>query len=384
MAYKILLVEDDEILLNVYSSYLIDEGLDVTTALNGEEALEKIKRSKFDLLVTDVKMPGLSGIQLIKKCKEIQPEIPSIIVSGHASVSEAAEAVNLRVFHFLRKPIRDLHDLKRISLEAIDFYAKPHHHRIHPASADPPAGEMVIPPFIRKVLLETYLKPRFGIFTTGLAHNINSPLGGVLGYAQLTAMKHPDIPALDTIADQATKASAMLTQVADKGHAENSRKRSFVDLAWLTEKETAALAFNLFYKHNLQKEVSIEHVPHVDGVYAHFSQILNQLVQNAADAVYPTIEKFINISLTSDDNHVIWIIKDTGEGIPPQNMDKIFLPGFSTRPLPEDLEDAEMPGGYGLGLYVVKELLEEYNGTIDIQTKLKKGTTVTVKIPHEK
>ncbi len=381
MSYKILLVEDDEILLGVYSSFLINEGMNVTTAINGEIALEKLNQEKFDLLITDVKMPGLSGIQLIRQVKDIQPNLPSVIVSGHASVSEAAEAVNLKVFHFLRKPIRDLSELKKVSLEAINFFSgKEQGLGETPASHTESAAE--IPEAFKRTLIDTYIKPRFGIFTTGLAHNINGPLGGVMGYAQLAAMKNPGIPSLDIIAEQASKAASMLSQVADKGHSENNRKITALDLKAFIEKEAAGtLNFNLFYKHNVEKKYELESVPLFKIVPSHFSQIFNQLLQNALDAIFDTVEKRIVISLGSKEDYIYLIIKDSGCGISSGDLGKVFQPGFSTKPRPDQVEDAEMPCGYGMGLYIVKEILKIYHGEINLQSLGGKGTTAIVKLP---
>jgi len=380
LPYKILLVEDDEIILGVYSSFLSNEGMNVTTAVNGEIALDKLKQEKFDLLITDVKMPGLSGIQLIRQVKDLQPHLPSIIISGHATVSEAAEAVNLKVFHFLKKPIRDLTELKNIALEAINFYSgKRQAGGETPASAAPSTEE--IPEAFKRTLIDTYLKPRFGIFTTGLAHNINGPLGGVMGYAQLAAMKNPNIPNLDIIADQASKAASMLSQIADKGHSENNRKITALDLKAFLEKEAQVLNFNLFYKHNVEKKYELTSVPLFKIIPAHFSQIFNQLLQNALDAVFEAVEKRILISLGSKEDYIYLIIKDTGCGISSGDLGKIFQPGFSTKPRPDQVEDAEMPCGYGMGLYIVREILKLYNGEINLQSQGGKGTTAIVKLP---
>ncbi len=380
MPYRILIVEDDEILLGVYSTYLEQEGMEVVTALDAEKAIEYLKTQKFDLLLTDVKLPGLSGIQLIKKCKEIQPDIPSVIVSGHATVDEAAEAVNLKVFHYLKKPIKDLSLLKNTALEAIEFFNR----KIgaQQASAATEKKELSeIHQIFRRVVLDTYLKPRFGIFTAGLAHNVNSPLGGVMGYAQLASMKHPEIKGLDIVAEQALKASQMLARAADKGHLENNRKVIEVDLKSLIENEIETLDFNLFFKHNIKKQIELKKVPAIKGIAANFSQIFNQLVQNAIDAMYYSQIKELRISLSIVNNEIVLEISDTGEGIDDAIKDKIFQPGFSTKPLPSEIDDPEQPCGYGMGLYVVSELVKEYDGNIEYTSNDRGGTTVLVKFP---
>lgn len=362
MSFKILFVEDDETLLNLYSDYLQDEGMNVVRACDGEEALNLLHREKFDLLITDVRMPKMSGIELLRQVKEIQPDLPSVIVSGLSTVKEAAEAVNLKVYHFLEKPIRQLDNLKRVSLEAI-------------------RANQINNKTFKRVLIDTYQKPRFGLLATGIAHNINSPLGGVMGYTQLAQMKNPSIKGLDLISDQATKVSHLLSMVADKGHSENNRTAVKVDLRYLIEKEIQYLNFNLFFKHNVELKMDMEQISGIIGVYSHFSQIFNHLLQNAVDAMYYSQKRVLSISLKQKDDNIVLTFIDTGEGIPAENLDKVFLPGFSTRPLPDEVEDAELPCGYGMGLYVIEEILKDYGGAIKIDSTVDEGTTVEVTLP---
>ena len=370
-----MLVEDDEIILSVYSSFLKEQGMEVVTALNGLDALEILRRDEFDLLITDVAMPKMSGIELIRRSREFQPNLPSIIVSGHATLKEAAEAINLKVFHYLAKPIRDLNELKEVSLEAIEFYRA--------KNTKAPLKTDTSRDVFRKVMIDTYLKPRFGLSVTGLAHNINSPLGGVMGYAQLAGMKHPDIKGLDMIVDQAQKVAGLLHRVAEKGHSDNNRNITDVNLHDLCENEEKFLDFNLYFKHNVEVVRNYDEIPAVKGIYALLAQIFNQLVQNAVDAVFESPEKKLTISLQRLDNSIVWTFEDSGEGIPAVNLDKIFEPGFTTRPLPEEIEDAEKPCGYGMGLYVVREIVKEMDGSIEIESEIEKGTKVIVKLPLE-
>ena len=366
------MVEDDKALLGLYSSFLREQDLEVVTALNGLEALEILRNERFDLLITDVFMPRMSGLELIRRCKDSHPGLPSIIITGRPTPKDAIDAVNLKVSHFFTKPVPDMRAIKEAAIEAIESNRGGR-------SSDSKGTDADLKVF-RKVILDTYMKPRFGLSATGLAHNINSPLGGVMDYAQLTAMKHPDIKGLEMISDQAQKVAGLLHLVAEKGHADNNRAVSDIDLVELCEIEEKFLDFNLFFKHNVEVTRNYEKIPVVKGIYLHYSQIFNHLVQNAADAVFESSRKFLTISLQHINDQIIWTFEDSGEGIPDRNLDKVFEPGFTTRPLPEEVEDAEIPSGYGMGLYVVKEILAEIGGTIEIESVIGKGTKVVVKL----
>ena len=89
MAFNILIAEDEEITLNNILETLQDEGYSVSAVKNGSEALAKLEKNYFDLLITDIKMPGLSGIELLEKVKEKYPEYPNLsVVFSHLTATK--------------------------------------------------------------------------------------------------------------------------------------------------------------------------------------------------------------------------------------------------------------------------------------------------------
>jgi DNA-binding NtrC family response regulator len=83
---------------------LKQEGYDVNTATNGEQALEQLKNERFDLLLSDMKMPGISGLELLTRALELDPDIKVILITAYATVQQAVEAVKLGAFDYLTKP----------------------------------------------------------------------------------------------------------------------------------------------------------------------------------------------------------------------------------------------------------------------------------------
>lgn len=80
---KILLVDDEESIQLLYHEEFVDEGYEVVSALNGEEALEKFKAENPDLVVLDIQMPGMNGIEVLRQMKMIRPEVPVILSSAY-------------------------------------------------------------------------------------------------------------------------------------------------------------------------------------------------------------------------------------------------------------------------------------------------------------
>lgn len=101
---RLLLVDDEEMFLEYLSKRLIRQKYDVTTCLNGEDAIEKIKVSDFDVAIIDVIMPGIDGIETMREIKKIKPLTEAIILTGHASRELGVEGMRLGAYDYLRKP----------------------------------------------------------------------------------------------------------------------------------------------------------------------------------------------------------------------------------------------------------------------------------------
>ncbi|MFO7652508.1 MAG: sigma-54 dependent transcriptional regulator [Candidatus Krumholzibacteriia bacterium] len=100
---KILVVDDEESMCRYLSILLTKEGHEVVTANSGLEALRQVESQAFDLVMTDIQMPKMDGIQLLKGIKGIDPDVPVIILTAYASEQSAIEAVNLGAFSYLQK-----------------------------------------------------------------------------------------------------------------------------------------------------------------------------------------------------------------------------------------------------------------------------------------
>ena len=105
---RILVVDDDESLLSMLTQLLTEEGYQVTAASSGEEALDIFCKDSFPLVVSDIKMPGMSGIELLQKVKEIEPETQVIIITSYATVETAISAIRSGVYDYMIKPFEDL------------------------------------------------------------------------------------------------------------------------------------------------------------------------------------------------------------------------------------------------------------------------------------
>jgi len=107
---KVLVIDDERAIRNSLKEILTDESYDVDTAEDGAMALEKIEKEKFDVVFCDIKMPGMDGIEVLDKIKEMGAESAVVMISGHADIDTAVECIKKGAFDFVQKPL----DLNRI------------------------------------------------------------------------------------------------------------------------------------------------------------------------------------------------------------------------------------------------------------------------------
>ena len=103
--HKILFIDDDRQILSVVDQYLTRCGFDVTTESSGLQAIDRVRKDPYRVVFTDLNMPEISGLELLKKIKTIAPETEVIVVSGYGTIESAIEAMKLGSYDFLQKPI---------------------------------------------------------------------------------------------------------------------------------------------------------------------------------------------------------------------------------------------------------------------------------------
>lgn len=108
---RVLIVDDEDIIRDMASKVLIDEGYEVVTAGDGQAALSRIRAGGIDLLLTDIKMPEMDGMELIREAKRLDPDLIYIIMTGYATVETARKAVKEGTYDYLLKPF-DLAELR--------------------------------------------------------------------------------------------------------------------------------------------------------------------------------------------------------------------------------------------------------------------------------
>ena len=101
---NILIIDDEKAIRKTLGEILAYEGYKIEDAENGEEGLKKLKEKSYDVVLCDIKMPKVDGLEFLEKAKEINPDVPIIMISGHGTIETAVEAVKKGAFDYVAKP----------------------------------------------------------------------------------------------------------------------------------------------------------------------------------------------------------------------------------------------------------------------------------------
>jgi YesN/AraC family two-component response regulator len=121
---RILIVDDEARVLLVLSTALkvLDNEFEVATARNGREAITKIEKGEFDLIITDIKMPGIDGVQLTERIRSIDPDAIVVWITGYGCFNIDAASTRLDVFRCLNKPVK-IGQIRQVASEALQAHS---------------------------------------------------------------------------------------------------------------------------------------------------------------------------------------------------------------------------------------------------------------------
>lgn len=117
---KVLLVDDEKEFVETLANRLKMRDVEANSVLNGEQALSALKKEEPDVIILDLKMPGMDGIEVLKRIKEAYPDVEIIMLTGHGSEKDEETARSLGVFNYMEKPV----DIKKLMLQIKGAFEK--------------------------------------------------------------------------------------------------------------------------------------------------------------------------------------------------------------------------------------------------------------------
>ena len=369
---RLLLVDDDPNYRSILTKRLQRKGLNALQACDGTECLNMLEKNSMHVVVIDVKMPGMTGIDVLHIIKKAYPKTEVILLTGHAAAQDGVEGIKSGAFDYLTKPVEFEHLLGKI----IQAYEKIQNEKEKQEASEYKAK-------LEQQMIATERLAALGTLAAGVAHEINNPLAiineaagymiSVMNKEELAKMPYKEtfIKALEKIENSVKRARSITHQLLGSVQKSDSILQE-VDLCELVVETT-----QLFRKELMDKNISMEvnRTHNLKSIWVDANrvrQILINLISNGIHATYK--DGSISIQVDNIDEGVSISVSDTGTGIPKENLDKIFEPFFSTK----------APGeGTGLGLFVITEIIEKLGGTIDVKSQVGHGTEFTVQLPDQ-
>jgi signal transduction histidine kinase len=368
---RLLLVDDETHFRSPLKKRLQKRGFTVFEAGNGDECQALMEKESVDVVVLDVKMPGMSGIEVLAWIREHFAKTEVILLTGHASAADGVEGIKLGAFDYLTKPVEFDHLVQKIN-QAIEKQRREKEKK----------QEAEFKARMEQQMVATERLASLGTLSTGIAHEIDNPLAIIrecaeymrllLAKTNAAAMARKNdfenaIGKIETAIDRARRITHQLlgfVRQPETIFAETDLKVLIAETVQFINKEAQ----------NKKVEI-VQDVEKARGIiwsdpYA-IRQVLINLITNALAAVEPGGK--ITVSVRETDALAEIGVADTGSGIPKENLEKIFEPFFTTKP----------PGkGTGLGLYVTSGIVERLGGRIDVSSRVGQGTVFKVTLPR--
>ena len=374
MAETILLVDDEEGIRKVLGISLQDAGYEVLAAANGEEALNMFRAQQPALVLTDIKMPGMDGIELLQKIKQESADTEVIMLTGHGDLDLAIKSLQYEAADFITKPISD---------EALEIALKRAHDRMwmrHRLREYTEGLEALVYQKTQQ-LVQSERLAAIGQTVTTLAHAIKNIIGGLSG-GLFVLEKGMELSNEEYRAQgwEMLKGNVAKIKNLALGLLNYAKDRE-PDFELCDPNEPMRQVFHLMLPRAEEAGVKLKMELAEDLNYtlldpeAIHSCLLN-LVTNAVDAcrdfecVNRTLEIVIR-SLNVDGWAVEYRVEDNGCGMDAETRKQVFNNFFSTKG----------SKGTGLGLMITRKVITEHGGAIELTSEKEKGSTFSIRLP---
>ena len=405
---KILIVDDSRLVRSVFSGALASS-YECVTAGSYDEAIECLRQDEFDLVLADVIMPGLSGIELLRKIIDKYPDTAVIMVSSIDRPQRTLDALRLGAVDYLIKPcelpVLQLAVERALERRKLVLDAKLHKRELEERNRELIAGKARLQR-LQSQLVQNEKMIALGRIAAGIAHELNNPVAFVHGNLDLLKSGFRSISELVAFyesldLDEETRRRAaqikeqgpyptifpdlddIIADCADGTERIRDIVRNLRTFSRLDEAEFKKLDVNAGIESSLRllspyfNDGRIElvrefgNVPEIDAFGGQLNQVWMNLLVNAAHAIGSS-SGVVRIRSRQEGEEVVVTVADTGCGIARQDLDLIFEPFYTTKPIGE---------GTGLGLSICFGIVEKHGGTITVDSKLGEGTAFTVRLP---
>ena len=372
----ILLVDDERPNLVVLRGFL-ESGYKVHEAESGPEALEIARTVDLDVVITDQRMPGMTGVEMLEQLRELKPDVAGIVLTGFTDPPALISAINrARVFRFLKKPWQPDDILEAVRQASEHVYQGRSIKRLVGLLAQKTEQLNASLEQIKgaqQQLLHMERLGTMGRLASGVTHDLRNLMIG-LGYIESVLDQRKAAPDLVETVHVGMQGVINLITTLEAMHQFARGDRLHVELgpvapAAVIADAVAIARMDLAYRmHKVQVEVAPD-LPNVLGDRQKLTQVIINLVRNALQATAQWRRVSIQASRGSDGG-VVFAVEDEGPGVPPELREAIFQPFVSTKG----------DSGLGMGLYMARLIVQTHHGQIVVLDRPEGGARFEVRL----
>lgn len=374
---SILVVDDEPRILSAFARMLRLEAFDIVSCERPSLALEQAEARSFDIVISDFRMPEMTGIALMEKLAELIPYSMRLLMSGNADLRDVIEAVNAGSIHqFIEKPWNDGAVKVTLRRIAAEIKTRRENQALMTAIAE---QNTLLTQASERAELEMRRKER--LFAT-ISHEIRNPLHGLQGV--LVALKPTLEGEQKQLLESAVSSAEYMSQVVNDvlDYSQGAAGKIQLSLKPFSPGRLIDELIQLMEPLAASKQLVVSRDQRSLANQRQFlsdefrvRQILTNLLSNA---IKYTESGRVEVCATETREGIYLDVIDTGIGIPEDKLGDLFGEYVMVDP-----EHARTYGGTGLGLRIVKTLVELMSGDITVESKVGEGTRITIALPME-
>ena len=364
-AARLLIVDDEVALMTALCDTLQLENYHTTGFTSARQALEQLETQPFDLLLTDLMMPEMNGIELLRAAQEINPDLASIVMTGHGTIATAVEALKSGALDYVLKPFR-LDNLLPALTRALTV-----------------RNLLVENKQLQRSLLERTRQLEASnadleAFSYSVSHDLRAPLRAIDGFCGAFLKDYArEIPAegLDLLTRVSAGAVRMNRLIDDLLHLSRFSRQPLqthtVAMNPLVERIAASLQQQWPER---QVQLKIDPLPDCNADGSLLEQVLTNLLSNAFKFTAQRAAAQIEVGAFRDGAEQVYFVRDNGAGFDMQHAGKLFGPFQRMH------SQAEFPGT-GIGLSIVHRIIRRHNGRTWAESQPERGATLFFSLP---
>ncbi len=371
MKARILVVDDEETFRNMLVPWLRDDGHEVYTAVDGEQAIQVLQSKSFDLVLLDLRMPGIDGIGVLNHVKERYPETEVVMLTAYGDIKSAVQSMKLGASDFLTKPV----DADSLTARVRSIL------RAHFAEQ-------------QREKVRQELEQAKADFTAMLVHDLRDPLGGVkitleciIGRGPGQVLDEVHLELLEAAVKGTEKVQQIIDELLDLSKLEAGKIRlskSSVDFPSIVNVVCKTLRIPIQEKKFQLEQHFTRNLPRVYVDPDKIGQVVTNFVSNSIKftpeggriRISADVQDVLDELVGKTKKQLVVSVEDNGPGIAKEQLPLLFQKYEQT-----ETGKTSKRKGTGLGLAINRRIIEAHDGKVWVESEVDKGTTFYFTLP---